>query len=54
MSAIESTLQEHRIFTPPTGLAAKATISGMDAYLKLMAEAEQDYEGYWRDSRARS
>jgi len=47
MSAIESTLQEHRIFTPPTELAAKATISGMDAYRALTAEAEKDYEGYW-------
>jgi acetyl-CoA synthetase len=47
MSAIESVLQEHRIFHPPTELVAQAAISGMDAYLELVAEAERDYEGFW-------
>ncbi|RKP57568.1 acetate--CoA ligase [Pararobbsia silviterrae] len=47
MSAIESVLQEHRVFNPPEALVAKAAISGMDAYLKLTAEAERDYEGFW-------
>jgi len=47
MSAIESVLQEHRIFTPPAELAAAAAISGMDAYHALTAEAERDYEGFW-------
>ena len=39
--------QEHRIFTPPAAFAAQATVSGMDAYHKLCAEAEADYEGFW-------
>ena len=47
MSAIESVLQEHRVFHPPEELVAQAAISGMDAYLKLTAEAERDYEGFW-------
>jgi acetyl-CoA synthetase len=47
MSAIESSLQEHRIFTPPALLAQHASIAGMEAYLALTAEAERDYEGFW-------
>ncbi len=47
MSAIESVLQEHRVFPPPAELAAHAAISGMDAYLELVAAAERDYEGFW-------
>ncbi|MGZ3182096.1 MAG: acetate--CoA ligase [Telluria sp.] len=40
-------LQENRIFQPPANFVANATISGMDAYRKLCAEAEADYEGFW-------
>jgi acetyl-CoA synthetase len=40
-------LQENRVFQPSAEFAAQATISGMDAYNKLCAEAEQDYEGFW-------
>ncbi|NKJ47849.1 acetate--CoA ligase [Burkholderia sp. SG-MS1] len=47
MSAIESVLQERRIFPPSAEAAAGATISGMDAYRALAAEAERDYEGFW-------
>jgi len=47
MSAIESVLQEHRIFEPPAELAATARVSGIAAYNALAAEAEQDYEGFW-------
>jgi acetyl-CoA synthetase len=47
MSAIESTLQEHRVFMPPPELAAHATVAGMEAYRALVAEAERDYEGFW-------
>jgi acetyl-CoA synthetase len=47
MSAIESVLQEHRVFPPSAAAAAGATISGMDAYRALAAEAERDYEGFW-------
>ncbi|MFM0335942.1 acetate--CoA ligase [Paraburkholderia fungorum] len=47
MSAIESVLQERRVFPPSAEAAAGATISGMDAYRALTAEAERDYEGFW-------
>lgn len=40
-------LQENRVFNPSAEFAAQATISGMEAYNKLCAEAEQDYEGFW-------
>jgi len=47
MSAIESVLQERRVFMPPEQIVANATISGMQAYQALCAEAERDYEGFW-------
>ncbi len=47
MSAIESVLQEHRVFAPSAQAVANATVSGMDAYRALAAEAERDYEGFW-------
>jgi acetyl-CoA synthetase len=47
MSAIESVLQERRIFPPSAQASAGAAISGMDAYRALTAEAERDYEGFW-------
>jgi len=47
MSAIESVMQEHRVFNPPASFADKAAISGMGAYRALCDEAERDYEGFW-------
>src|ERR1700679_1927319 len=47
MSAIESVLQERRVFPPSAAAMAGAAISGMDAYRALVAEAERDYEGFW-------
>ncbi|OAJ61543.1 acetate--CoA ligase [Paraburkholderia ginsengiterrae] len=47
MSAIESVLHERRVFPPSAAAAAGASISGMDAYRTLAAEAERDYEGFW-------
>jgi acetyl-CoA synthetase len=47
MSAIESVLQERRIFPPSAQSSAGAAISGMDAYKALTSEAERDYEGFW-------
>ncbi|MEI7970024.1 MAG: acetate--CoA ligase [Betaproteobacteria bacterium] len=47
MSTIESVLQENRVFAPPEAFAAQATISGMEAYNRLCAEAEADYQGFW-------
>ncbi|MFD2366277.1 acetate--CoA ligase [Pseudoduganella sp. GCM10020061] len=40
-------LIENRVFNPPEEFVRNATISGMDAYRKLCAEAEADYEGFW-------
>ncbi|TXF13693.1 acetate--CoA ligase [Pelomicrobium methylotrophicum] len=47
MAAIESVLQEKRVFPPSEAFAKQANIKGMDAYLALCKEAEQDYEGFW-------
>ncbi|MCG1042566.1 acetate--CoA ligase [Mycetohabitans sp. B8] len=48
MSAIESVLQEQRVFSPcAQTTAAAAAIAGMDAYRALLAEAEHDYDGFW-------
>lgn len=44
---MESLMNESRIFNPPTDFVKNAAISGMDAYNKLCAEAEKDYEGFW-------
>ena len=44
---IESVLHENRIFPPNPALVRQATISGMDAYRALCAEAEKDYAGFW-------
>ncbi len=40
-------MTETTIYQPPAALSAAAHVSGMDAYDKLCAEAEADYEGYW-------
>ena len=48
MSNIESVLVENRVFQPPKELARAAAIGSMDAYEALCAEAEQDFEGFWR------
>lgn len=44
---MEPLMNESRIFNPPTDFEKNAAISGMDAYNKLCAEAEKDYEGFW-------
>src|SRR3954469_7622137 len=46
-SNIESVLQETRVFPPSAALVKQANISGMEAYRKLCAEAEKDFEGFW-------
>jgi acetyl-CoA synthetase len=46
-SAIESVLQETRVFPPSADMVKKATVSGMAAYEALCQEAEKDFEGYW-------
>ncbi|KWR92079.1 acetate--CoA ligase [Cupriavidus sp. IDO] len=47
MSAIESVMQEHRVFNPPEAFAKQAAIPSMEAYRALCEEAERDYEGFW-------
>lgn len=47
MSAIESNMNETRVFEPSAEWKANATIGGMDAYRALCKEAEDDYEGFW-------
>ncbi len=46
-STIESVLQETRVFPPAGDFVRQANIPGMDAYNKLCAEAERDFEGFW-------
>jgi len=45
--SIESVLHENRIFEPSEAFKKQATVSGMEAYNKLCAEAAADYEGFW-------
>jgi len=47
MSAIESVMQEHRVFNPPESFAKTAAIPSMEAYQALCDEAARDYEGFW-------
>jgi acetyl-CoA synthetase len=44
---IESVLNETRLFPPSAEFVKQANISGLDAYDKLCAEAEQDFTGFW-------
>ena len=46
-STIESVLQEKRVFPPAPAFVKQANIPGMEAYRKLAAEAERDFEGFW-------
>jgi acetyl-CoA synthetase len=47
MSSIETVLQEKRVFPPSPEFVRQANIPGMEAYRKLAAEAERDFEGFW-------
>src|SRR5690606_16513244 len=48
MSAqIDSILQEQRLFPPPEAFVRQATISGMEQYEALCAEAARDHAGFW-------
>ena len=42
-----SLMQENRVFNPPADFVKGAAVPGMEAYKKLCAEAEKDYEGFW-------
>ncbi len=45
--AIESTMQELRVFNPPAEFEKNAAISGMAGYQALTAQFDADYEGTW-------
>lgn len=47
MPDIESMTRESRVFSVPDAFSKGATISGMEHYDALCAEAEEDYEGFW-------
>jgi len=42
-----SLMQENRVFHPPADFVKGAAVPGMEAYKKLCAEAEKDYDGFW-------
>jgi acetyl-CoA synthetase len=44
---MEPLKQENRVFNPPADFVKSAAIPGMEAYKKLCAEAEKDYDGFW-------
>jgi acetyl-CoA synthetase len=46
-STIESVLIEKRVFPPDPALVKQANVPGMEAYRKLVAEAERDFQGFW-------
>jgi acetyl-CoA synthetase len=47
LCSMEPLMQENRVFNPPADFIKSAAISGMDAYNKLCAEANNDYDGFW-------
>ncbi len=47
MAAIESVLQESRVFPPSKDFIKQANVSGMAAYEALCREAERDFLGFW-------
>ena len=44
---MEPLKQENRVFHPPADFVKGAAIPSMEAYKKLCAEAEKDYDGFW-------
>ena len=44
---MEPLMQENRVFNPPADFVKAAAIPGMEAYNKLCAEANKDYDGFW-------
>src|SRR5258706_4573168 len=46
-SAIESVLNEHRLFPPPKEFAANAHIKSFDEYERLYDQAAADPQGFW-------
>jgi acetyl-CoA synthetase len=48
-TAIESILNESRVFPPPADFASKAEISSFEEYEKLYARAAEDPETFWAE-----
>jgi len=48
-SAIESILNEHRVFAPPADFASAAEIGSFEEYEKLYARADADPESFWAE-----
>jgi acetyl-CoA synthetase len=46
-TAIQSVMQETRIFPPPAAFSKDAAIPSMEAYNALVQQAQDDYEGFW-------
>jgi acetyl-CoA synthetase len=46
-NAIDSVLNETRVFNPSDAFAKQANVSGMAAYKAMATSAQKDYEGYW-------
>src|SRR5688500_8819396 len=46
-TAIESILNEHRVFNPPADFAANAHVKSFEEYERLYAEAAADPEAFW-------
>jgi acetyl-CoA synthetase len=46
-NAIDSVLNESRVFKPSDAFIAQANVSGMNAYQTMAQAAQNDYEGYW-------
>ena len=46
-AGIETVLTETRVFPPSPEVVKQANISGMDAYRRMVAETEKDFEGFW-------
>ena len=53
-TAIESVLQESRIFPPPEAFSKKADIPSMEAYDALHQAGCDDFEGFWARLGARA
>jgi len=46
-NAIDSVLNETRVFNPSESFVKQANVSGMDGYKTMVQAAQKDYEGYW-------
>ena len=51
-SAIQSVMQETRVFPPSAEFAKAAAVASMDAYNALCKKAVEDYEGLLGQTRA--